>query len=291
MKHCPLCESQYADETLRFCLQDGTPLADAAKQSAVDTIAFNNPVTSGKILQTEEMRVQFTDHTQNWNNPPVGKTAVQMPEKKSKSPVAVLMTAAAVLLILGVIGIPSGFYLNKQNETPDKAGLPPNGVEKKNATDTAGLPSESLEEKPVQSPGNSAPQSNADSETAKKEITDIVSAWKGLAESRNLAEYMSKYAETVEYYDKPGASLKEIRGEMQKLFSTYNDIDLTLTNMHVAVEADGLKATAIFDKEWAYENNKDLIEGKAHTELQFQKNGNEWKIVSEKHLKVYYTEN
>src|SRR5438034_316482 len=53
MKRCPKCHSQYSDVTLRFCLQDGTPLAEEVKQSAVDTVAFLQPITAEKIVETQ----------------------------------------------------------------------------------------------------------------------------------------------------------------------------------------------------------------------------------------------
>ena len=35
MKLCPTCGTNYSDETLRFCLEDGTPLVDAGEQPTV----------------------------------------------------------------------------------------------------------------------------------------------------------------------------------------------------------------------------------------------------------------
>lgn len=43
MKSCPTCNRTYGDDTLRFCLEDGTPLADA-RQSQV-TVAAEPPPT------------------------------------------------------------------------------------------------------------------------------------------------------------------------------------------------------------------------------------------------------
>src|SRR5215211_2144455 len=35
MKQCPTCGTNYADDTLRFCLEDGTPLVDGVEQPTV----------------------------------------------------------------------------------------------------------------------------------------------------------------------------------------------------------------------------------------------------------------
>ncbi len=42
MKHCPNCQTTYTDNTLRFCLKDGTPLSDVSDTSvAMPTTAFD----------------------------------------------------------------------------------------------------------------------------------------------------------------------------------------------------------------------------------------------------------
>ena len=35
MKQCPKCRTNYADDTLRFCLEDGTPLIDLGEDPTV----------------------------------------------------------------------------------------------------------------------------------------------------------------------------------------------------------------------------------------------------------------
>ena len=35
MKQCPKCRTNYADDTLRFCLEDGTPLVASVEQETV----------------------------------------------------------------------------------------------------------------------------------------------------------------------------------------------------------------------------------------------------------------
>ena len=35
MKQCPTCRTNYSDDTLRFCLEDGTPLVDSGEQETV----------------------------------------------------------------------------------------------------------------------------------------------------------------------------------------------------------------------------------------------------------------
>ncbi len=47
MKHCPQCQTSYTDGTLKFCLQDGTPLVEtsdtfSASSTGAQTVVFGN---------------------------------------------------------------------------------------------------------------------------------------------------------------------------------------------------------------------------------------------------------
>ena len=67
MKYCPACSSQYSDDTLSFCLQDGTPLEGGAKQSTIDTVAFTNPATVEKLYKTDDFAAAPAGKTQNFS--------------------------------------------------------------------------------------------------------------------------------------------------------------------------------------------------------------------------------
>src|SRR5215204_4552033 len=46
MKYCPICHESYADETLNFCLEDGSNLVTEEFISNSPTIAFRSPFSS-----------------------------------------------------------------------------------------------------------------------------------------------------------------------------------------------------------------------------------------------------
>jgi ketosteroid isomerase-like protein len=274
MKYCSLCQTQYSDETMQFCLQDGTLLTSAAKQSTIDTIAFNNPLTIEKIQQTEEMRVQLPFQTQQ---------RIESPQAENKKSLRMFWTIGLpILVVFGIAGLGSVFYLNKQN-TADKV-FASNTIDKKVSANTSSV------ETVADNPKQTQPAASENGEP-KEEISEFINSWKKAFESRNLTEFTAKYAEKVDYLERNETELKEIRSEMQKIFTDYKEIELTLSNLHIAIDAEDDKATAIFDKEWSYESEKDLLEGKQHIKLQFEKIANDWKIVSEKVLKTYYVEN
>jgi hypothetical protein len=45
MKYCPSCQNTYADDSLRFCLQDGTGLLDYADNAPAPTVDFSERET------------------------------------------------------------------------------------------------------------------------------------------------------------------------------------------------------------------------------------------------------
>jgi ketosteroid isomerase-like protein len=296
MKFCPACRSQYTDVTLRFCLQDGAALRDGeVKQSTIETVSFNDPITADNLLRTEELNLfsppKNADKTRKWSPAPP-KSALRQETKKAKSSAKIWLAIFPALLLIGGAGFGGWFYLKDQDRpaaqsvSPADASTPEITQKALLANTSSNIVSNETDER---TNSNSEPSNNP--EDAKKEIADAVELWRQAVEARKVPDYLSRYAEKVDYFDKTGATATEIRTEAQKMFNTYDDIDLTLTNVRVAVDPGGKQGTAVFDKEWSYHTAKDLLEGKARYKLRFQKNGNEWKIFSEKYQKIYYMEN
>lgn len=95
MKYCPSCQTTYSDESLRFCLQDGTNLLDYSvtlQRKMMDlgereTVVRRKPITS-ELEQSQITRV----------------AALQPQLKRSNAPLILILTAAAMFVFLGVIG-------------------------------------------------------------------------------------------------------------------------------------------------------------------------------------------
>ena len=292
MKCCPKCSSQYSDPTLSFCLQDGTPLV-AQKQSSVDTVSFSlNPLTSEKIFPTQELPAAPQFQTEACRTHEFAPQPVVMPRRKSRAGLIAASILIPLFLIVAVIGTAGLVFVEtREHQAEEKKAIEVSDerIETTKATDTSandpGIdPNRSV--KP-----DSAETVPANIEAVRKEITEIVNAWKDAAESRKASEYSAMYGEKVDYFDKQGVAQSEVRAEIQKIFDEYNEIDLEITNLEVAVDAAGDAATAVFDKEWSYEAKPKLTEGKAHTKLHFRKVGTAWKIVAEEYLKIYDAEN
>jgi ketosteroid isomerase-like protein len=282
MKYCPSCLNQYTDLTLKFCLQDGTPLSamPERKQSTIDTVAFSQPVTAASFLPTSDFRIEQPPQNRTQQN--IKPDAVPKAKRTSKALVA-LAVIVPVLTLSGA-GVASGWFLLKDRLNTMS--------EQKDARQDDQAPSAPV---PVASAVPETIKANdpasTDAEPIKAEITNAVEQWKDLTEGHNAEKLSQMYGEKVDYLGTTGVSNAEIRATVQKLFDAYSDIDLQISNLSVAVDSEGQAATAIFDNEWDYEASPKLSSGKAHTKLHFQRSGSDWKIVSERQLKIYYKEN
>jgi hypothetical protein len=97
MKYCPICQTTYTDESLRFCLQDGTVLRSYAEGSLMPTQDFSE----------QETVARQTPDTSDWEQTPVTRlAAIQPEEKKSNTPLIVILTASVMLILFGgIVGI------------------------------------------------------------------------------------------------------------------------------------------------------------------------------------------
>lgn len=295
MKICPSCQSRYTDDTLQFCLQDGTPLAAGEEnQTSAPTVAFNSePETVVKPRETEKMQfdLQNTRESQTWDQP--ANSANYDQPQKSNTALIVITTILTMLLVFGAAGIGAWLYFSNDDKplarnANSKASFPTNA--ERNINSSASLSPEASVTPTEEKTPSPTPKPDINPEQIKKEVSDTVYSWKSLAESRNLPAYMSKYADTIDYYNKKGASISTVRADKQKAFTIYDIIEIDLSNFRVTTDDSGEKATAVFDKEWYFEGNNKSSEGKVQTQLQLRKIGGTWKITGERDLKVYYVD-
>ena len=302
MKQCPSCQTTYSDDTLQFCLQDGTPLSSVSKtETEMSTVAFTNAdsetLVSPRRVERLDIPVEKSDsYNLQQNHQP------QIPEhhaerKKSNTLFIVALTVSLMLLLFGgAIGM--WFYLNTDKkqvvQNNNKSAANRNSTPKANANaNTSPSPTES----PSPSPSPTAtvsptatPAPEFDSEQMQREISEKISAWNKAIESHNLNGYMNYYADTIDYYNKKGANLDFVRKDKQKAVSKFDYIMMDISNLRVTSDSSGERATAIFDKEWKFEGEDSYSAGKVQSQLQLQKFSGRWLITGEKDLKIYYTE-
>ncbi len=294
MKICPHCQNRYTDDTLKFCLQDGTALIDDESQSSLPTVTMSEEQAT-VVRNRPNEPINFD--LQNSSSPPnpqyqttSGTANYPVEPKKSSAGLIVLTTVLATLLIAAV-GIAAWLYfgnkkevaqnINTKNSNPENTSK----IENKNNS----LSSSANEKANVKTSPTLAPKPDFDPEKVKSDVSDTVDSWKSAAESHDLSGYMNNYAGMVDYYNKKGANIATVRADKQKAFAQYDVIEINLGNIKVTPDASGENATAVFDKEWHFESDEKTSDGKVQTQLQLKKIGGAWKITGEKDLKVYYT--
>lgn len=301
MKYCPSCQTEYADDTLQFCLQDGTRLLIVSSEPP--TVAFGESETLVRP-QSEKMRVEIPNSAANYPpNQVTSQSATPMAEnRKSNTALTIFLTAFGMLLIFGLIGIGAWFYLkNNQTEIAKNSANPANSV---NQTFDNDLNKNSAAKKSPtpKTPANSAVSNvfsnqetsekpmKIDREQIETDVAESLENWKAQSEARNLNGYMNSYADTVDYYKKSGASRSFVRSDKQRAFTKFDSIEVNLSNFAITPDASGENATAVFDKEWQFSGAESSSSGKVRQQLSLRKIGGRWLITGEKDLKVYYIE-
>ena len=125
MKHCPSCGTNYSDATLRFCLEDGTPLVHADEQATVVRPGERESYKTEKlpsnitIPQHDAMRVDVPPADRNTR--PITVAPVKSDFPWTKFVIAVLALGLIAVIGAGLLGV--AFYVgsgrnNAQANTP-----------------------------------------------------------------------------------------------------------------------------------------------------------------------------
>lgn len=281
MKVCPTCQSRYTDDTLLYCLQDGSALVSEESQTAAPTVAYTGEletVVKNRQADTQQTYVRQTDVAAGF----------QTGRKSSNTALILVVVFLAIVLVLGGAGIGAWLYFSKEKKeiaqnTNINSSTPENAKTNKNVNSSA-FPSPNVSKTPTPTP-----TPNVSPEEVKREVSERINSWTSALVSRNLSSYMSHYADTVDYFNRNGASIATVRADKQRALAIYDSFEVEVSNLRVTTDSSGETATAVFDKEWHFEGDERSSEGKVQTQLRLRKIGGAWKITGEKDLKVYYT--
>lgn len=314
MKICPHCQNTYTDDSLQYCLQDGTHLNDY-KPSEDTTAVWNNGETESETLvkprqPAANYETQKSVPQQNWQPSQETVFATEPPEpEKSNTLKIVLLTLLGMVVLLAIGGV-AGFVVWKNsrrdvvtnaNTKPVNAKTPvANKSINSNQDDTANTNANTNVNVNVNANSNANINANVPTPTPKPtlnpeqsaqikdDIGIVIDDWKDAYESLDLEYAMGYYAESVDYYNAGKVGIGRVRSDKQRAFDAYDTINFNISNLTVTPDASGEKATAVFDKEWQFENSEKTNSGKVRQQMQLVKSGSKWKITSEKDLKVYY---
>jgi hypothetical protein len=108
MKTCPKCQRTYDDETLRFCLEDGSPLFDARDSAA--------PAT--EILPARGTPTLKSSGPATPTYPSGNAANFDRPATRSSNSILTVGVVAIALLLLALVAI-AGIFLLRQNGEKD----------------------------------------------------------------------------------------------------------------------------------------------------------------------------
>lgn len=288
MKSCPACLTQYTDDTLKYCLQDGTPLVPGF-QSDAPTIVMGETETLVNP-RPGESKLDTQPDISSQKTPPGSQADVQ--SSGSKTAIAVAITALVMLMVFGILGLAGFLYLRDQGQNVvtnvNSGGSDNIALNKKIAQSPIPSPTVRVENDHVSNstlPANRSKTSPVDDQT-RDEIARQIDSWRSQTESMDMDSLMGHYASNVDYYNKRGARIDFIRADKSRAFSRFSEISLSLSNMDVKTNETDDIVTAIFDKEWHFRGERNS-KGKVRQMLQLKKIGGRWLITAERDLKVY----
>ncbi len=155
MSSCPLCNRNYEDETLRFCLDDGTLLRSSSWSEFPATVNMSSHEAENATTVTSLTAPPFTPTAKETQE--VGKTvrsAVPVTaDNARRNPVpwvvlGIILGVFAIVVVIALIGIQSSLRANKEVESEQASPLKDSAAEplpdsKEETASISRVPSES----------------------------------------------------------------------------------------------------------------------------------------------------
>ena len=130
MKICPRCQKTYTDDSLNFCLEDGSVLTQAQAAAPAPTVMINEPRITQPQPSMSSQPVSQPGGQPAWNTAPQ-QYSMQPPKKSSKMWIW-------VVLILGVLAVVCGgglvglVYIGSQADKASNVTTTANNASKSN---------------------------------------------------------------------------------------------------------------------------------------------------------------
>lgn len=304
MKHCATCQTTYTDNTLRFCLKDGTQLSQIADENSASlpTTALDEYETVVSRKPPQQVVLINAPETQPENQERVAPPRIEeqprivappIERKDTNTTKTVLATVLGMLAIFGIIGAGAWFLLkSRRTEITAVNTAPVNRPPVLNASNIQTSNANNV--KPTVTPtATPIPKPTISSEAAKAVTDDVkntIDDWKSSSENLDIDGNLERYADSVDYYRAGRVNRAAVRADKQRAFERFDTINFNVSNVKVTPNASGDKATAVFDKEWTFEGEDRRSAGKVQQQLTLAKIGERWLITGERDLKVYYIE-
>jgi ketosteroid isomerase-like protein len=293
MKRCPSCQRTYADDTLKFCLQDGSTLVEEGGQSvqayrsgAATEILDSPSLSTNQMPPTAETIAYQPRSTADASHESYSKP----PAPKQNTGLVVGLTAIVTLILVALAGLGAWFYF--KNDSTTRKNSPPElnqnqgDVNNQNANvKVKTSPVDSASPSPAASPTPSP----IDVAAIRQQVTTVLNGWTSASRERDLDKHMSYYADTLDtYYNATNVSSSRVRSDRSRAYTAYDTLDVELSDIKVTPDPSGDVATATFDKTWTFEGSEKYSSGSVHQKVWLAKIDGRWRITGEKDLKVYY---
>ena len=277
MKVCPSCKTQYTDDSLAFCLQDGTPLV-------LIEPAFTGGGETDTVIRRREPRPENQAQSQVTRIPQPGGSGSKM----TVIIIALVVGLIGVLIVLA-LGLAWLFWPPNQvandNVANDRSRNVPSNINRRSPAPTPSpSPTSSLN---VVFP-TATPRSNTSDDVAISQVGATIERWREATNALDSESLMNNYAETVDYYRRGSVSSDFVLNDKRRAFERLTAITVTISNMSISIDQSGERATAEFDKAWVFQGAR-AVSGKARSQLRFARVSGKWLITGERDLSVYYT--
>jgi len=155
MKQCPTCRTNYSDDTLRFCLEDGTPLVDGGEQETIvrpgERESYDTEIlpSNATTPNTNAVRVDVPPADRNTRPITVHKVGSDFPW--TKFVVVALAIGLIVVVAAGLLGVAVYVGSGRKNNvvvssSPTPVPTPTVDPEKKRLEDEVAKLKKKLEE-------------------------------------------------------------------------------------------------------------------------------------------------
>ncbi len=303
MKRCPTCQRSYADDTLSFCLDDGTVLfneTSASTNSDPNATLASTSQSHRNSVPTEVLDVHRSNTAQQFDSEP---TLVHQPRltagnlygtpavgKPHNTTLVVGLTVIATLILIALGGV-GAWFLFKGDKQPGSSQSQLNQNQNSQSPNLNNNLSNASSPGATVSPSTATSPTPAPVDTAavREQVTAVLNGWTSASRAHDLDKHMSYYADTIDtYYNASNVNSSRVRGDRARAYALYTTLDIELSNLKVTPDPSGQTATAVFDKTWTFEGSEKYSSGSVHQKIWLTKMGGSWRITGEKDLQVYY---
>lgn len=306
MKRCPACQRDYADDSLRFCLQDGTALESVSSVEddfktwvlPENSSGLSDPAATEAFDLTADTVIHPRPSAPTLPNKPRETTPVttqlHTDQPKTRSTAMVIgLTVVATLALLALGGGGAWLLLRDSKETAqreDNAGNVNATRARDNQNDTpananARTPSNiNAKATPTPAATPAPPPTNPSAEV--EAVRAALDGWLDSFRARDIDSYMARYASVLEaYYLARNVGVERVRGDKERAFAKYTTIEVWLSNVQVQVDTSGTRAVATFNKSWRFTApGVNPFTGSGANRFTFRKIGGQWLIVGEEDI-------